>query len=61
MTRSLHLPGILLLTVAAAGCNATAACDAEADSLTCYCAENPENCTDEAESITSSTPETLVR
>ncbi|MEO0556734.1 MAG: hypothetical protein AAF170_00985 [Bacteroidota bacterium] len=54
------LLSLLLLAGLSAGCSLSAACDAETDSLECYCADNPENCTDESEAITNSTPDDIA-
>ena len=58
MTRTLL--SLFLFAGLSAGCSLSAACDAEADSLECYCADNPENCADEPEAITSSTPDDII-
>lgn len=58
MIRFLLFP-LSVLMLAATGCSSSEACDAEADSLECYCLENPGNCADAPDAITSSTPETL--
>lgn len=54
------LLSLLLFTGLSAGCSLSEACDAETDSQECYCDENPDNCNDTPDAVTSSTPDTIV-